>query len=255
MTMTASTDKSGQASSSAAAESSGRSAASTSAASSSKSDRFVYVNDTSDAPPPSPSPMAKGLSFAPVPQKYDDFALAYLPKAISLQRNINPDDVKLEQALPLYDLDHTLFSQGIFNSLIFIHDYCYVVDSDGKAVYGFGVGWADSTGDNLRMFGASPTGTDYTQLTTSLQHLAGLPQVQTGSYQVRLVMISGICNAIWLKSPTGSADLFYALDQGLYMTKLTKIAPGTLLSGDDFLSSVGTIQQGLYAARQARGGG
>lgn len=183
---------------------------------------------------------AKGIHFSSPPQGYNDFATANIP-TISQLRHLSPDDIQLDQPIPEYGLHGTVTQEGTSNELVFEKIYYYGVHSSGESKFGLEVG--------VTYNGSLRFPFNDTQVNAGMQYLSGLEQVQAGSYEARLAMISGMGNAIWLKSKDGGNDLFYTLTnivrQGNPPSAGSQllIQSATLLTGSSFLATIGAEAQ------------
>ncbi len=229
--------------------------------------QFVFVTDPNGAPSQgmaaaaagantsanaSTGQLVKGLNFATPPPEYAAFATTEMGRLNNL-RHFTDGDLQLGQPIPYYELYATLAQGENYNDAQFQNAYIYILENNGKAVYSAGVGPGFSGG--LRSFSGF---TSYAQqIDPDLQYLAGLEQVASGSYEVRLTHVGDITSAIWLKSATGNDDLFYILSQIITVAPETKIPPGTVMKGSDFQAIVGAraqAEKNALSRRQGRGG-
>ncbi len=120
----------------------------------------------------------------------------------------DPAKLKLLPPLATYYLQLNLLDQGgTLESAALLEGFNYVVLSSEQAFANVTV-VANNSGkaQSLRMLA---TGANIGDVPNALDQLRILDQLQSGSYEARLLSSPGLFRAIWLKSDPGGSDLIY----------------------------------------------
>lgn len=191
----------------------------------------------------------KGLNLAAVPTAVIEYANANTA-SLSARSRVPVENIKLEPGIPIYDFSMTLRQSGGLNDVPFDGRYYFLADGPNGLIGGFAVVERFSSTGAPQSYSGT---TWYAQINTGLQNLTMLPQVQAGSYEPRLALISGVVEAIWLKSLTDGNDLFYVYHKTITRAPLEM---NTLLPAADFMAAVSTmIQAQASVGTGSRGGG
>jgi len=146
--------------------------------------------------------------------------------------------IKLRQPIAQYTLG---FREGL--KLAQLRDFFFIADSSGQLVAAGDIVGPDESGSfRTRSTAPDPPYGGATAIAAAIEHLAAIPQVRAGSYEVRTLSIpcppivySSYFDVIWLKSDSGQPDLIYQLASSNSKIALPyHLEAGRLYLADDF---------------------
>jgi hypothetical protein len=215
-------------------------------------------------PAPETAPSAEhppGLRFVSGPTNGSDLVLKGMKNAVHLPAGApSMGDVSALEAkpLPIYILPLAKIANGEGLENVQPAGYQYLIEENGALVLTEEVK-VDESGVATRIGrkGGTLAALGGSSIMNALNQLQNLEQIQTGSYEVRLLRTApGGVNlmTLWLKSDASGADLIYALPAPNPKLPLPGgLQAGKLYTVDEFLNIFRPYLQKLYAyvARQA----